>query len=79
MLDRSFLPRFRFRLVLIWIFGVLDVLAALMLAEHIAPRWVWAWVLFLAVWLITGLAVLIAALNMPARWKKDGTNVENLS
>ena len=51
--------RFRRMLVPIWILGVLDVSAAIIYAEHIAPRWVWAWLIFLAFWFVIGAVVLI--------------------
>jgi len=57
---RSFLPkRFRRLLAPVWILGVLDVSAALIYAEHVAPRWVWAWLIFLALWFVIGAVVLI--------------------
>ncbi len=64
MLDRT--SRFRPILIPVWIFGVLDVLGALRLAERVTPRWVWAWLVFLGVWFIVGLAVFFAALNTRA-------------
>ena len=51
--------RFRRMLVPVWILGVLDVSAAVIYAEHITPRWVWAWLIFLAVWFVIGAVVLI--------------------
>src|ERR1700758_4196076 len=57
---RSFLPnRFRRLLAPVWILGVLDVSAALIYAEHVAARWVWAWLIFLALWFVIGAVVLI--------------------
>jgi len=57
---RSFLPkRFRRLLTPVWILGVLDVSAALIYAGHVAPRWVWAWLIFLALWFVIGAVVLI--------------------
>ena len=57
---RRFLPRrFRRLLVPVWILGVLDVSAALIYAERVAPRWVWAWLIFLALWFVIGAVVLI--------------------
>jgi hypothetical protein len=57
---RNFLHnRLRRMLLPVWILGVLDVSAALIYAEHLAPRWVWAWLIFLAVWFVVGAVVLI--------------------
>lgn len=57
---RSFLHnRFRRMLLPVWILGVLEVSAAIIYSEHIAPRWVWAWLIFLAVWFVIGAVVLI--------------------
>lgn len=57
---RSFLPEhFRRLLAPVWILGVLDVSVALIYAEHVAPRWVWAWLIFLALWFVIGAVVLI--------------------
>jgi hypothetical protein len=54
-------PRNRFRRMLlpVWILGVLDVSAAVIYAERVAPPWVWAWIIFLAVWFVIGAIVLI--------------------
>ncbi len=46
-------------LVPVWVLGVLDVSAAAVYAEHVAPRWVWAWLIFLAAWFVIGAIVLI--------------------
>ena len=59
-MPRSF-PPYRLRRILapVWIVGVLDVLAAILYAEHVAPHWVWAWLVFLVVWFVAGAVVLI--------------------
>lgn len=67
VVKRSFLHnRFRRMLVPVWILGVLDVSAAVIYAEHVAPRWVWAWLIFLALWFVIGAVVLIfETINSP--------------
>jgi hypothetical protein len=57
---RIFLRKgFRRLLVPVWILGVIDVSAAVVYAEHVAPRWVWAWLIFLALWFVVGAVALI--------------------
>jgi hypothetical protein len=48
--------------LLVWILGVADALAGLMVARHVAPAWQWFWWMFLGLWVVAGLVVLIAAL-----------------
>lgn len=48
--------------LLVWILGVMVMLAGLMTAAHVAPAWVWAWWTFLGLWVVVGVAVSIAAL-----------------
>lgn len=51
---------------LVWILGVLDCLAGLMTAEHVAPAWVWAWWVFLGLWVLAGVGGIIVALARAA-------------
>jgi hypothetical protein len=48
--------------LLVWILGVADALAGLMVSRHLAPGWQWFWWSFLGLWVVAGLVVLIAAL-----------------
>jgi hypothetical protein len=50
---------FRGKVEPVWLLGVLDVSAAVIYAENVAPRWVWAWLIFLAMWFVMGAVVLI--------------------
>lgn len=47
--------------LLVWTLGVICTLAALMNAYAIAPGWVWVFWSWLALWVVAGLVVVIAA------------------
>lgn len=47
--------------LLVWTLGVICTLHALAVAYAIAPRWVWVFWAWLALWLVAGLVVVVAA------------------
>jgi len=47
--------------LLLWLLGVAECLLGFEVTRRIAPDWAWVWWLWLVVWMVAGVAVLVAA------------------